>query len=79
MAHSYASAYPDVPVLAGIPEFFQNFYQTSDTPGVDDKYTTYFTKDATFILASKTSKGHDGKPSISQTLHFQSAPPAEFP
>lgn len=49
-----------MPVLDGIPEFFQSFYQISDTADAHTKYLSYFTKDATFIIAAKRSNGHDG-------------------
>lgn len=44
--------------------FFQDFYQLSDTPDGDDLYPTRFTEDATFILASRVSRGRAGKPGI---------------
>lgn len=60
MAHSYKSEYPSgTPIDDGIVQFFETFYQTSDTPHAHEKYADSFTKDATFVLASKTSKGYD--------------------
>jgi hypothetical protein len=61
MSHSYKSQYPDdTTVEPAIVKFFQNFYAVSDTPDALDEYLDLFEKDATFILASKTSSGHDG-------------------
>ncbi|PBP26497.1 60S ribosomal protein L24 [Diplocarpon rosae] len=59
-AHTYTSAYPPgVQVDAGIKTFFEEFYQTSDSPDAHDRYTEYFTKDATLIMASKKGVGRD--------------------
>jgi hypothetical protein len=58
---SYTSEYP-----AGHdfdPEykaFFENFYQTSDTPGAHEKYSKQFTQDATLIMASNRVQGRGG-------------------
>lgn len=61
MSHSYESRYPDdVTVEPAIVKFFQNFYAVSDRPDALDEYLDLFEKDATFILASKSSRGHDG-------------------
>lgn len=61
MSHSYESQYPDdTPVEPGIVKFFQNFYAVSDRPEALDEYVDLFEKDATFMLASKVSRGHDG-------------------
>lgn len=56
----YASNYPSVDFDPAYKKFFEDFYATSDTPDAHDKYTTYFTKDATLIMASKTVKGSEG-------------------
>lgn len=62
MAHSYESQYPSgVKVEPAIVQFFQNFYRISDDPNAHDEYVDMFTKDADFILASKASRGHEGK------------------
>lgn len=61
MAHSYKSQYPTkVVVDEKIVQFFEDFYRISDTPGAHEEYANYFTKDATFILASKSIKGYEG-------------------
>ena len=61
MAHSYQSAYPsDASVDPEIVQFIEKFYTTSDDPDALDNYVDLFEKDATFILASKKSIGHDG-------------------
>lgn len=61
MSHSYKSQYPSgVEVDPAVIEFFEKFYRVSDTPGAHDEYVDMFTKDATFILASKTSQGREG-------------------
>ncbi|KFY96940.1 hypothetical protein V500_02261 [Pseudogymnoascus sp. VKM F-4518 (FW-2643)] len=60
MAHSYKSQYPTkVVVDEKIVQFFEDFYRISDTPGAHEEYANYFTKDATFILASKSIKGYE--------------------
>jgi hypothetical protein len=41
--------------------FFEKFFRISDTPDLHEQYTRNFAEDATFILASKTSKGRDGE------------------
>lgn len=56
----YTSQYPDVPVDPAIKKYFEEFYNTSDTPGADEKYANSFTEDATLIMASKTVKGRPG-------------------
>jgi hypothetical protein len=63
MDRSYAKLCPsDVSMNAEIIQFFEAFFQLSDTAdGGHEKYASMFTKDATFILASKVSKGYDGK------------------
>lgn len=61
MSHSYASQYPpNVPVNPEIVRFFETFYETSDTEEAHERYVHNFTTYATFILASKTAKGHKG-------------------
>jgi hypothetical protein len=61
MAHSYKSEYPPgVQVDDGIKAFFEEFYQTSDTPDVHEKYVESFTGDATLVMASKKAVGSEG-------------------
>lgn len=58
---SYASQYPAGDKFD--PEFkafFENFYQTSDTPDAHEKYSKQFTQDATLIMASKKAQGREG-------------------
>jgi hypothetical protein len=61
MPHSYKSEYPSgVQIDDGIKAFFEEFYKTSDTPDVHEKYADNFTKDATLIMASKKGVGREG-------------------
>lgn len=61
MAHSYKSEYPaGIQIDDGIREYFEEFYKTSDTPDVHEKYADSFTKDATLIMASKKGVGREG-------------------
>ncbi|KAF7552340.1 hypothetical protein G7Z17_g4376 [Cylindrodendrum hubeiense] len=54
----YEAVYPaDLRVNPEVEAYFRKFYEVSDTPGLTDKYVNMFTKDATFKLASKSSKG----------------------
>lgn len=57
---SYTSQYPGVEVDPAIKQYFETFYQTSDTPDAHEKYADSFTKDAKLIMASKTCQGYDG-------------------
>jgi len=62
MASSYQSKFPpNTPVDRGIAEYFEIFYNTSDTPDAHKEYAELFTKSATMIMASKISEGYDGK------------------
>jgi hypothetical protein len=62
MAHSYRSDYPrDVGIAGGIRPFFERFYQTSDDPAAHEAYADFFADDATFILASTTARGREGR------------------
>lgn len=57
----YEAAYPaDLRVLPEVVAYFRKFYEVSDTPGQTEKYVNLFTRDATFALASKSSKGTQG-------------------
>ncbi|RDW71104.1 hypothetical protein BP6252_07667 [Coleophoma cylindrospora] len=58
MSHTYKSALP--PSLTpdeGITAFFESFYAISDTPSAHDDYVSFFTPDATLIMASKKGVG----------------------
>jgi hypothetical protein len=58
---SYASEYPpSVAFDTDYKKFFEEFYATSDDPSAHDKYVSFFTEDATLIMASKTGKGSSG-------------------
>lgn len=57
---SYASAYPNVEVDPAIKQYFEKFYQTSDTPDAHQQYADSFTNDATLIMASKKCQGNSG-------------------
>jgi hypothetical protein len=66
MAPLYKAEYPpNVPIDEGIVQFFETFYETSDTPDEHEKYASSFTKDATLVMASKISKGRDGMSTFS--------------
>ncbi|THW76639.1 hypothetical protein D6D17_10423 [Aureobasidium pullulans] len=57
---SYASEYPAGDKFD--PEykaFFEQFYETSDTPSAHEKYSNQFTQDATLIMASKNAQGRE--------------------
>jgi len=43
----------------GIKTFFEEFYNTSDTPDAHDKYADSFTQDATLVMASKKGVGRE--------------------
>lgn len=61
MAHSYKSEYPQgVQVDDGIKAFFEDFYQTSDTPDAHEKYVQSFTGDATLVMGIKKAVGSEG-------------------
>jgi len=60
MPHSYAAEFPaGIQVDEGIKQYFEEFYKTSDTPDAHEKYADSFTKDATFVMASKKVVGRD--------------------
>lgn len=61
MPHSYKSEYPaGVQIDDGIKHYFEEFYRTSDTPDVHEKYVDLFTNDATLIVGSKKGVGREG-------------------
>lgn len=60
---SYKSEYPSgLKFDASYKQFFEHFYEISDTPDAHEEYAAQFTKDATFIMASKTVQGSSGMP-----------------
>jgi hypothetical protein len=62
MASSYKSEYPsNTAVDEGIIQFFETFYELSDTPGAHDKYAESFTESAVLIMASKRCDGYAGR------------------
>lgn len=69
MASLYKSEYPpNMLIDEGIVQFFETFYETSDTPDAHEKYAASFTKDATLVMASKKSEGRDGRSTVSFPL-----------
>jgi hypothetical protein len=65
---SYKSEYPaGANVDPEIKSFFEDFYAISDTPGDHDKYVDQFTPEATFVLASNRSTGHERMYRLPQT------------
>lgn len=60
MASQYMSDYPSLPIDPSIPQFFENFYQISDTPDAHEQYVDAFTGDAVMIMASKKAEGKKG-------------------
>ncbi|KAJ5924232.1 hypothetical protein N7466_008419 [Penicillium verhagenii] len=47
------------PRAAAIVSFMQDFYRTSDTESLHEKYVESFTDDATLIMGPKEAKGTD--------------------
>lgn len=61
-AYNYSNICPSgVPVDSKVAQFFEEFFRISDTPDVHEQYARNFADDATFILASKISKGRNGE------------------
>ena len=57
----YTSEYPNgVSVSQDVKSFFEAFYKISDTPEAHEKYASFFTPDATVIMASKRFQGTSG-------------------
>ncbi|CAL5867338.1 uncharacterized protein PFLUO_LOCUS1553 [Penicillium psychrofluorescens] len=57
---SYQIAYDTTlapPRAAAIVSFMEDFYRTSDTESLHEKYVASFTEDATLIMGSKEAKG----------------------
>jgi len=60
MAHTYKSAYPPgIQIDDSIKAYFEEFYKTSDSPDVHEKYAESFTKDATLVMGLKVGRGYD--------------------
>lgn len=60
---SYKIAYDAArapPRGAAIVEFMEDFYRTSDTESLHEKYVQSFTDDATLIMGPKEGKGSSG-------------------
>jgi hypothetical protein len=60
---SYEIAYDTTlapPRAAAIVSFMEDFYRTSDTESLHEKYVASFTDDATLIMGSKEAKGKSG-------------------
>lgn len=60
MASSYKSEYPALDLDPAYKAFFEEFYKVSDTPDLHEHYTTFYTPDATLIMASKKVVGTKG-------------------
>lgn len=61
---SYQIAYDTTlapPRAAAIVSFMEDFYRTSDTESLHEKYAASFTEDATLIIGPKEAKGKNGK------------------
>lgn len=62
---SYRPVVPsNVEIHPQVESFFASFFRISDTPGLTDEYVRMFTKDATFVMASKSSRGTEGSVSL---------------
>jgi hypothetical protein len=62
MAQQYVSSVPeDGSLKPGLASFFESFYAVSDTAVAHEQYADHFTSDATLIMASKETKGREGK------------------
>lgn len=65
---SYQIAYDNSlapPRAAAIVAFMEDFYRTSDTESLHEKYVQSFTEDATLIMGPKQAKGASGMLRIS--------------
>jgi hypothetical protein len=60
--HTYSSAYPqEIKPESGIKEFFEKFYEISDTRDRHEDYAACFAGDATLWMGVKESKGFEGR------------------
>ncbi|PQE13022.1 fungal specific transcription protein [Rutstroemia sp. NJR-2017a BBW] len=58
--HTYSSTYPQaLKPEAGIKEFFEKFYEISDTRDRHEDYAGCFTNDATLFMGVKESRGFE--------------------
>jgi len=58
--HTYSSSYPqEIKPENGIKEFFEKFYEISDTRDRHEDYAACFTKDATLFMGVKESRGFE--------------------
>ena len=60
MPSQYTPELPSIPIDPSIPQFFETFYQISDTPDAHDRYVEFFTDNATLIMASTKAVGKEG-------------------
>lgn len=64
-SYNYSNICPSGAQMGEVTRFFEEFFRISDTPDVHEQYTRNFAENATFILASNTSKGREGENLIS--------------
>ncbi|PQE18669.1 fungal specific transcription protein [Rutstroemia sp. NJR-2017a BVV2] len=58
--HTYSSTYPQaIKPETGIKEFFEKFYEISDTRDRHEDYAACFTEDATLFMGVKESRGFE--------------------
>ena len=58
----YTAAIPeDGQVRPEIREYFEKFYEVSDSPGDHDKYADFYTKDGKLIMGPTEVNGRDGE------------------
>lgn len=71
---SYQIAYDTAqapPRGAALVAFMEDFYRTSDTESLHEKYVQSFTEDATLIMGPKEAKGASGMlPLLSPNTHL---------
>jgi len=56
-------------VNPGIKQFFEKFYQISDTADAHEQYADSFTADGTLIMASAKLQGRDGTRALTKVYH----------
>lgn len=69
MAHTYSFETPRLSLDQDILQFFEDFYNISDTAGDHDSYVSQFVDDATFIVAGRKNQGREGQ-DFPVTLHI---------